>query len=484
MHSLRSRLLALWVMLVLSGSATAYLLFESFQQSAQARVARSEERAARACRDISDRFRPVVSTWSGSPIDEPRKSELASIVQAALASANGVEGGIWRDGVGSLAYAFPTYEGTGPKTDVPAAESATITEVNRQALLTGKPAAISQGGRSQVLLVEACPLPASPPGLTAWTMTRVFTSEGPGYGQLLAGLMLIALTIFGSAIWLARLLYAWSRKIALVETALEAADQGAADLPNLPPTGERELDRLVDALNATGERLSLERRRAAAAERLAAVGRFSAGLAHEIRNPIAAMRLKAENALASADASRKDGALKTILGQIDRLDGLLRDLLEMTQSRPPDVKAIDLGAFLQAVVHMHRDLAASKNIRLELGTCGPSSPLPRFDSFQMQRAMDNLILNAIQNSPDGGAITVDAYRDGEKLVLRVSDNGPGVGDEIREKLFEPFVTGRPDGTGLGLALVREIARNHGGGARLVSTAQGACFEIELPWRSS
>jgi signal transduction histidine kinase len=484
MRSLRSRLLALWVMLVLSGSATAYLLVESFQQSAQARVARSEERAARACRDISDRFRLVVSDWSGPEIDDDRKSELARAVQGALASANGIEGGIWRDGAGSLAYAFPTYEGTGPKTDVPAAESTSISEVNAQALRTGEPASIRQSGRSQVLLVEACPLPGPLQGLTAWTMTRVFISEGPAYGQLLAGLVLIALTIFGSAAWLASLLYSWSRKIALVERALETTDHAAAELPRLPRTGERELDRLVDALNATGERLSVERRRAAVAERLAAVGRLSAGLAHEIRNPIAAMRLKAENALASGEASRKDGALETILGQIGRLDGLLRDLLEMTQSRPPDAEAVDLRAFLEAVVQMHWDLAARNNIRIELGTRGPSGPLPRFDPFQMQRAMDNLILNAIQNTPQGGAITVDACRNGESLVLRVSDSGPGVAADVRERLFEPFVTGRSGGTGLGLALVREIARNHQGDARLVSTAHGACFEIELPWRSS
>ncbi|MGH2257707.1 hypothetical protein ACQ1ZF_14505, partial [Enterococcus faecalis] len=81
----------------------------------------------------------------------------------------------------------------------------------------------------------------------------------------------------------------------------------------LPRTGAPELDRLVDALNVTGERLALERRRATAAERLAALGRMSAGLAHEIRNPIAAMRLKAENALAVADGSRSEAALTAIL---------------------------------------------------------------------------------------------------------------------------------------------------------------------------
>jgi signal transduction histidine kinase len=102
----------------------------------------------------------------------------------------------------------------------------------------------------------------------------------------------------------------------------------------------------------------------------------------------------------------------------------------------------------------------------------------------MQRALDNLILNAIQSCPPGGSVTVDARRQDNSLLLRVADTGAGISDELRERLFEPFVTGRAEGTGLGLAIVREIARNHGGEARLVSSQPGATFEIEVPWRSS
>jgi signal transduction histidine kinase len=102
----------------------------------------------------------------------------------------------------------------------------------------------------------------------------------------------------------------------------------------------------------------------------------------------------------------------------------------------------------------------------------------------MQRALDNLIINAIQNTPSGGTISVDACRRGDKLLFQVSDTGPGVSDELRERLFEPFVTGRADGTGLGLAIVREIARNHRGQVRLVRSVGGAEFEIEVPWQPS
>lgn len=489
MHSLRSRLLALWIMLVVSGVATGYLLFESFQQTANARLARSEELVARACRDLADRYQFFVTGWHGDQIDDQLRQQLTAVTQTALAAANGVEGGIWKADDGSLAYAFPTYEGTGPKTDLPAAELKTIREVNAEALRSGRAASIRQPGRSQVLIVHACPLRGPLPGITGWTMTRAFTAEGPAYNQLLAGLILLALTIFGSAAWLARVLYVWSRKIDLIETALDDRKNGLVDLPRvdlprLAPTGAPELDRLVDALNSTGERLSAERRRAAAAERLAALGRMSAGLAHEIRNPIAAMRLKAENALAVTDGSRSSAALNTILQQVDRLDALLRDLLEMTQARDPKFADVDLAVFLARTVETHRDVAAARGVILTAGTGLAFAQLPKFDQSQMQRAMDNLIINALQNTSAGGAITVEAHRKNDMLLLRVADTGPGIAEEVRERLFEPFVTGRADGTGLGLAIVREIARHHHGDVRLVEVASGAVFEIEVPWQPS
>jgi signal transduction histidine kinase len=295
---------------------------------------------------------------------------------------------------------------------------------------------------------------------------------------------MLALTVLGSAAWLGRILYSWSRKLTRLQSALGDHDVGKADLPALPPTGERELDGLVSALNAAGLRLSQERRRATAAERLAAVGRMAAGLAHEIRNPIAAMRLKAENALAAGDEGRRVAALKTILEQIGRLDGLLRDLLAMTQRREPQRTKVDLAKFVGETVAPYRELAAAKGVELEIGGIAQDPVQPEFDADQMHRALDNLILNAVQNTPRGGAVTVEAVEHLGRLQLRVRDSGPGVPDHVRERLFEPFVTGRPDGTGLGLAIVQEIARAHDGEARLVPGDSGATFEIEVPWRPS
>jgi len=256
--------------------------------TANVQVAEAEDSVVRACRAIGDRYAFYVSGWRGrdTEIDERLKNELQDAVRIALARAAGVEGGIWQSTSGSLAYAFPTYEGTGAKTDVPPAELASIRRVNLDALRTEQPGTVRQSGRSQVLILHACNLEGPLPEVTAWTMTRVFTGQGRAYNQFLAGLAVLALTVLGSAAWLARILVGWSRKIARLEAALAAREGGSADFPALARTGERELDRLVDALNATGTRLKEERQRSGAAERLAAVERLAAGLAHEVRNPL------------------------------------------------------------------------------------------------------------------------------------------------------------------------------------------------------
>jgi signal transduction histidine kinase len=487
MRSLRTRLAALWLMLAASATVTGFVLLDFYRQSSNAQVARADELVDRSCRELGERYASLVSTRRSGNTDQlnddaPR--QLTEISRSALASAQGVEGGIWQSSRGSLGYAYPTYEGTGPKTDVPEAELPTIRSVNAEALRSGRPVTMRQPGRSQVLVVHACPL--SPPlaGVTGWTMTRVFTGQGQAYNQLLAGLALLAITVFGSALWLGYILVSWSRKLGRLEGVLSHHDAGTADLPTLSLTGEPELDRLVSALNAAGGRLADARRRAAAAERLAAIGGWAAGLAHEIRNPLAAMRLKAENALAAPDQGRRISALKLILDQVGRLDALLRDLMATTQPRPPCPAETDLCAFVEEIVGSHRELAEAKGVSLVFHVeHAPDSP--KFDKSQMHSALDNLVLNAIQNTPCGGTVTIEASNQQNRLHLRVRDTGTGVPEALRERLFEPFATGRSEGTGLGLAIVRETARANGGEVRLLQSSDGgATFELDLPWRQS
>jgi hypothetical protein len=202
MRSLRGWLLILWLMLVVSAAVTGYLLIGSFRQSAAAQVGRAQEAVARSCRDIADRYVFATTGWTGpksSQIDEELRRQLTVVVETALARTIGVEGGIWQSQAGPLAYAFPTYEGTGPKTDLPEAERAVIEQVNAEARTDEHAAAVRRPSQTQTLLLYACPLPGPLSGATAWTMTRVFTGSGHAYHQLVAGLGVLVFSVVGYA---------------------------------------------------------------------------------------------------------------------------------------------------------------------------------------------------------------------------------------------------------------------------------------------
>jgi signal transduction histidine kinase len=474
------------MLLIAAGIATSMLMLALFRQSATAQIGQSNAEIGRACDAIAASYRFYMTGWQApahSADDETLRHDFAGVVQTALRDRRGIEGGMWQDQRGSLTYAFPTYEGAGPKTDLPQAELPRIAEVNRTAFAENRPVLNRYDSSSQTLLIAACPLDGQLPGLTGWTMTRVFAFAGRAYQQLMAGLAILFAAVIAAAMLLARLALTWSRHVGRIETALTAHDIAA--LPTLQATGERELDRVVNALNEAGLRLAEARERAdrlsrqvAVGERLAAIGRVAAGIAHEVRNPIAAMRLRAENAIAG-DAGRKTEALSLILEQIDRLDRLVRRLLSVTQRDQPHRETVNLGAFLDACIVPHADLAAAKQLRFERTA---DEEQTSFDPNQMRRALDNLILNAIDAAPVGSRIGIAAVRLDKSLIFSVQDEGPGPPSELCDHLFEPFVTGRANGTGLGLSIVREVAEAHGGTARFAPSRSATTFEIIVPWQ--
>ena len=485
MNSLRTRLLGLWALSLIACVAVGFLLLQLYQQSTVARVGRAEAVVARACDLIRDSYGFYAAGWSGpkSGLDDVVRGDLANAVGMALTDQTGVEGGIWQSDAGALAYAFPTYEGTGRKTDLPAAERDQIQAINQQATRDEQSVDHRATVGLQTILLHACPLSGPIGGLTAWTMTRVRAFEGFNPLQLGLG-VLLALMVTMSA-WLGRMLLIWGRHVRGIEGALR--DTGPCGMPTIARTGERELDQIIDALNGAGQRVGEARAeadamavRAAKAERLAALGRVAAGVAHEIRNPIAAARLQGENALAGDDVRRRE-AIGDMLGQIDRLDGLVGELLAMTQRVEPKPVPVDLAAFLAGQVALHAETAAAKSLTVTVDNAiGPAS----LDPAVIGRVLDNVLTNAIRHAPQNGSVVVAAERCPGLLILTVADTGPGVPADMTEQLFEPFVTGRPDGTGLGLSIARELADAHGGRLVLRNAPAGAVFALEVPQEAS
>lgn len=485
MQSLRSRLILLIALFGCAGVATGALMMGLFYQSASAQAGQAEAQIARACDAITATYRFYSTQWPGpttSLHDAALRASLTGVVQTALRDSPGIEGGLWQSDAGALAYAYPTYQGAGPKTDMPQAEVSRIASINALAQTEDRSSSRRYRGSTQVLMLTACPLHGPIPALTAWTMTRVTTFAGRAYQQLMAGFAVLLATVVVATALLIRMTLTWSRHVARIESTLHTHD--VMRLPVIDATGEKELDQIIAALNlagrrlaATGEQAERLARQVASGERLAAIGRVAAGVAHEIRNPIAAMRLKAENALL-ADAPRQKEALSMILGQIERLDRLLTRLLSLTERDPPRRQTASVRALIEQCAREHAELAQARDVSLDTKIDVETA---HFDAEQIRRALDNLVLNAIEAAPPRSRIVISAEPAGDRLRLAVHDQGAGPPPQIRDHLFEPFVTGRPEGTGLGLCLVREIANAHGGGANMITAAGGTAFEMVIPW---
>ena len=486
MRSLRARLAVVWALSVIASIALAVLMSQLYAQSFSLNVARAQDRVAHACDEIRRKWRYYDDGWNGSAPhaeDSAFQADLRAVVALALDADDPITGGVWQAGRGVLTS----------QPDSPAALPSTrILQAAASSALQEEHDVVREGAdHGDTVVVAACILSGPVPNLVAWTSRRLYATGGLSELRLGFGVLLgLVLAITG---WLTWLVMTWSRHVRRIEAALVGyAATGIGGLPRMPSTGEQELDRIIGALNTASVRLDASQREAAAlaarvaqGERLAALGRVAAGVAHEIRNPIASMRLRAENALVG-DESRRRRALDSILRQIARLDRLLSELLAMTQERTPEPEPVDLAGFLQSILHDHEDVARAAHVALQLDA--PDACIVRLDPGLIRRAMASLLENAIRATPAGGRVIVTGDDDlmAGRLEISVADNGPGIAPRLREKLFEPFVTGRADGTGLGLAIARELVTAHGGTLMLTDNASetGACFTLTLPQKTA
>ena len=481
--SLRGQLWLLWLFILLLSAFMTVIIVGLYQSGSTAQI----DAARRITRSTCESIRSLYAANSVQPgsRSEPNGDILSMLVGHALSDAAGVEGGVWERERGFAAYAFPTHEGATTKVDVPAAETPWIIEQTEKALSRNEVSEEIRRGTRDALILVACPLADEPPHRVAWTMTRVRTATSEAYDRLTWGLaLLLGFTAFSGG-WLAMAMSRWSRGISQLEKSLR--EHPVDQLPPLERRGHEDTDRIVDALNSFTQRLAAARDEATAlsaklvhAERFAALGRIAAGVAHEIRNPIAAMRLKAENALAHSPERRRD-ALEVILGQIDRLNELCESLLSLARPLRLEIRDVKVHDWLRERLDTFKERANATGIQL-YGTSDVATA--RFDPSQLGRGLDNLIINALQHTPTGGEVKISVTRGNDTLRMTVSDTGNGIPETIRDNLFEPFASDRAGGTGLGLAMAREIIEAHGGSIRVAPSAKGATLEMDLPWRAS
>ncbi len=217
-------------------------------------------------------------------------------------------------------------------------------------------------------------------------------------------------------------------------------------------------------------------------ERLAALGQLTAGLAHELRNPLGTIRASAEM-LGKQSARNRPELMAEMADYIrteaDRMSGLIASFLDF--ARPLQIRPVtaDLSTVLQQVFREQSHLAEERRVKLKIDNDAGSLPFA-FDPDLLRLAISNLLQNAIQASSSGQSVTVAVLPSPDTITIQVRDHGSGIAPDHLENIFNPFFTTKPSGVGLGLAIVAKIVDEHGGRIRVQSDGSGTVFEIVLP----
>lgn len=310
------------------------------------------------------------------------------------------------------------------------------------------------------------------------------TTLGPGGTALV--------TVLGAAAYLVFLPIAASFGYPLLpETLREAAlrvlflplvsfltYQMAAENREQAKRAQRSADDLAEANRRLSEAEETVRR----TERLAALGQLTAGLAHELRNPLGTIRASAEmlgKRVAGGDAVAAE-LTSYIEGEVDRANTLVGRFLDFARPLSLRKSGVDVNALA--------DRAAEALVREKAGRAGrihknfdPTVKIVEADPDLLERVLVNLILNALEASPDEATVTVKTRQTAEAVEITVLDRGQGVAPEHREQIFNPFFTTKPTGVGLGLAISARIVGEHGGAIRVDSEpGRGAAFTVSLP----
>ena len=219
-------------------------------------------------------------------------------------------------------------------------------------------------------------------------------------------------------------------------------------------------------------------------ERLADIGAITAKIVHDLGNPLAALSMQAQLILRRAERGEAINTVRSpaerILSATKRLDNLVREFMDFAREQRLDLRAIDLPPFLQDLVDMWLPVASDRDIALMLDVAADTLPV-RADEEKLRRVLDNLVKNAVEAVDRGpGRVHIAVRRaEPERVRISVADTGPGIAKDL--EVFRLFETTKPHGSGLGLAVARQIVLAHGGGISFSALQpHGTVFHVELP----
>jgi len=456
-------------------AVAAILVRDALSQAESRLLAEARRQCEAACQELAEQYRERAALGGDALETLPARAQdlsLRGLSLTVLRAYDGMRGGYYRDesgGVVGQAGSPGVAEDLGPHDRELLVSAVRLAEAG-PAVVTGV-----RGG--DLVVAAARKLEGS--GGAAWALKRVAWSRsaaGWRMGLWYGALALSALLGIGAVagIWLAL-----RAGVARVSAGLRRLEE---DFNYRLPLIGGEFGEIAHAVNRMADRRRALEEELRRQERLAALGKAAAGVAHEIRNPLNSLKLTLElleRRLRKGTATGEE--IRAAIAEIDRLDAILGRLLAFGRPALTDRREQDVGALVQQAAAMVREQAQRKRVRIALPE-GRGDLRADVDGPQIIQVLINLLLNAIAASPEGGEVEVKAGRSGERVWLTVTDYGPGIPEGVRPHIFEAFFTTRPEGSGLGLAVSREIVAGHGGTLEFDPSAPGTTFRVTLPVR--
>ena len=307
-------------------------------------------------------------------------------------------------------------------------------------------------------------------------------------GFIMVAMIVVAgLVLYGHHRAIGQHLSRLSRSMAQVEQGdldHRASQDGPKEVASLASSLNTMLESIVQARTEIDERrkkqLELEQR-LRHAEKLAAIGQLSAGVAHELGTPLSVVDGQAQRALRKDVSADVEETLESIRTEVSRMEHIIRQLLDFGRRHTVEARPVGVDRIAQMAAGSCREISAAQGVTLEVAADG-SPPVVEVDPTLMERAVGNLLENAIDATP-GGHVQLSWFVTDDEVGFAVDDDGPGIDAEDEDHLFEPFFTTKSvgEGTGLGLAVVHGIVEEHGGHVEVgTSDLGGARFRIVLP----
>jgi signal transduction histidine kinase len=423
---------------------------------------------------------------------------LTLVSHVALEGKEGVQGGFYSRAEDVLVGYSSSEESGGPGRTVAEAISASdrdqVLKIARLAAATGKTLEQTLTSNRETLLIEAVPIegPHGPTG-SAWALRRLIVIPGSNRFRaylLTAGLGAAAFACVILTLLVVRNLQSGVRK---VETGLKGLEENLAS--RIPTDSDPdEIRRIADAVNRLGatlrENLEHEKQiedRLRHAERLAALGRLVAGVAHEVRNPLATIRLRVQMCQRAAANLQVFESCAVALEEIERLNGMVNRLLSFAQPVQLHAEPSNLCRLVEQRLEIFREKAQHAGIRFVTNFSDTCATL-QLDRGRIAQVFDNTIQNAMDAMSDsGGTLWVSVLPEAktsagiEAVCAEFRDTGKGMSPDVINRIFDPFFTTKPSGTGLGLSICHELVRAHRGEIQVDSIeGHGTTLRILLP----